>query len=288
MKKLMYMAAAALIVVAGIFWGCQKEDTLTNPEEGLMLKSLTLGGDCNTVCIDENSGDEYAATDSKTETGNGKNAVTNTLSVKVWNTLSEINYEFTSLENGPLQYFDEQTNEWIQLYGFPQGGGTWTLTRALAPDWEACDVVTEQFRMNGNPNIELDETNYSLIGPCEVGCDESFSYVDNQDGTLTFTYIPAEDMTDVNVVFTFPQVEYITFLSGYEYESFVRPGNGNAQNMQADLSFDACVEYTWTIQLVDCTAANATANGWTDFKVDDISKKNENTPNFTYTCPLNE
>lgn len=116
-------------------------------------------------------------------------------------------------------------------------------------------------------------------------CDESFSYEINDDGTVTFTYKPAVDMEDVNVVFTFPQVEFITFLSGYEYESFERPGQGYAQNMQATLSFEACEAYTWTVQLLDCTAANPVANGWTDFKVDGDSKKNDLTPNFTYSCP---
>ncbi|HKI89253.1 MAG TPA: hypothetical protein VKA38_09515 [Draconibacterium sp.] len=38
MKKLVYMAVVALIAAAGIFWSCQKEEVLNNPENGLMLK----------------------------------------------------------------------------------------------------------------------------------------------------------------------------------------------------------------------------------------------------------
>src|SRR5690606_12809446 len=36
-------------------------------------------------------------------------------------------------------------------------------------------------------------------------CEESFTYVTNNDGTYTFTYVPAEDMDDASIVFTFAQ-----------------------------------------------------------------------------------
>jgi hypothetical protein len=38
MKRLIYMSVLAMIAASGIFWSCQKDETLTNPDEGLMLK----------------------------------------------------------------------------------------------------------------------------------------------------------------------------------------------------------------------------------------------------------
>src|SRR5690606_28947004 len=47
-------------------------------------------------------------------------------------------------------------------------------------------------------------------------CEESFDYVDNGDGTYTFTYVPAEDMEGANVVFTFPHGINVSGLEGWE------------------------------------------------------------------------
>jgi hypothetical protein len=113
-----------------------------------------------------------------------------------------------------------------------------------------------------------------------VGCDESFSYVDNGDNeAYVFTYIPAEDVSGAILVFTFAQgvAESATGLNGWAT-------NGSTRQITMDLV--ACQEYTWTVDLTpDCSGSSANSNVWTDFKVDDISKKNSETPTITESCP---
>jgi hypothetical protein len=41
-KNLFYLGTLVLIVAGSIFWSCQKEEMLVNPEEGVMLKSLVV------------------------------------------------------------------------------------------------------------------------------------------------------------------------------------------------------------------------------------------------------
>lgn len=269
MKKLIYLTALALIAAGGIFWSCQKDETMNNPENGLMLKSADNCDECVTNWIDSKE----------------TQLIADNLYVDTWNDDANAYFKVYRLDGATIGNitFDGGSN-----IGFSPAVTEYLITKPVTVD--ACTKVSTLFDKIGGlggaggklENINVD---YYLRELCPQECEESFSYVDNGNGILKFTYIPAVTMTDVNVVFTFPQVQTITFLSGEEYDSFEQPGNGNAQNMQATLSFVACNEYTWTVQLVDCTAANATANGWTDFTVDGISKKNAETPNFTYTCP---
>jgi len=49
----------------------------------------------------------------------------------------------------------------------------------------------------------------------------------------------------------------------------------------------ACETYNWTLTMTkDCNANTPNNNVWTDFKVNNISKKNLNTPtpNIVYPC----
>lgn len=99
-------------------------------------------------------------------------------------------------------------------------------------------------------------------------CEESFSYVDNEDGTYTFTYVPEEDMVDANLVFTFAQGVAVDGLEGWT-------SNGVTKQMKMDL--EACETYSWTVGLdTDCRGVGQpNANLWTDFKVNDVSKKGD-------------
>jgi len=122
---------------------------------------LVGGGDCNEDCIDEESGDEFAATaESPTESWGGRDNDNDskTLSVKVWNTLTTIEYEFTinttANNAGNLQYFDETINpETNEAFGWvaADGGGSldnnvpYLVSRPLPDGWSACEVITEQW-----------------------------------------------------------------------------------------------------------------------------------------------
>jgi len=316
MRKIFTSITLSLVLTATLFTSCQKEETIENQGQ-LLLKEATIESPCE--CLPEadlqffstssNNKDNFASV----EVWNDNEKFYIMVTANASNTMDEIqlSYPFDSELDGEQKNCNYKINYNIS-YSETESFHTHTFEFDLVGDW-ACSEQQFAIRVagiDGNPvflqgdyqsvTFEYQQGQTTKTGTCEnvptpisyilheiclESCEESFSYTDNQNGTVTFHYTPAEDMIDVPVVFTFPQVEFITFLSGYEYDSFIRPGNGNAQNMQAVLSFEACSEYSWTVQLVDCTASNATANGWTDFKVDGISKKNEDTPNFTYTCP---
>lgn len=113
-------------------------------------------------------------------------------------------------------------------------------------------------------------------------CTESFSYVDHENGTYTFTYVAGEDMPDAEVVFTFAQSAYKSGLS----DDFSQNGNGQTYKATMDLEKCDVLEYTITLQAnCDGNGKNENSNVWTDFKVNDVSKKNENTPNLIQSCP---
>jgi len=316
MRKIFTSITLSLVLSGALFYSCQKEETIEN-EKLLSLKEATIPSPCE--CLPEadvqvfsttpNNKDNYASV----EVWNDNEKFYIMVTANASNTMDaiQLSYPFDSELDGEQKNCNYKINYNIS-YSETESFHSHTFEFPLDGDW-ACSEQQFAIRvsgLNGNPvflqgdyqsvTFEYKQgqqtktgtcenvptpISYILHEICEQSCEESFSYTKNQDGTVTFHYIPAEDMIDVPVVFTFPQVQFITFLDGYESESFVRPGKGNAQNMQAVLSFKSCTEYSWTVQLVDCTAANATANGWTDFTVDAISKKNSETPNFTYTCP---
>lgn len=114
---------------------------------------------------------------------------------------------------------------------------------------------------------------------CE-DCEESFTYDDNEDGSYTFTYVPAEDMTGANVTFTFPQ--------GFVDVSpapFTQNGNGNDTTFSSTMDLTSCEEYSWTFELsTHCRGkGQAAVNLWTDFKVNETSKKGD-LENITQSC----
>lgn len=104
-----------------------------------------------------------------------------------------------------------------------------------------------------------------VVAPCG-SCDESFSYVAN-GGNITFTYIPAESVTDANLVFTFAQGAYVSGLSADWTTSGV--------TKQRTMNLVACQAITWTVILdSNCKGGGQTkANVWTDFTVNSDSKK---------------
>ena len=117
---------------------------------------------------------------------------------------------------------------------------------------------------------------YATLEVIECGCDESFSYGDNGDGTYTFTYIPAEDMSGAEVVFTFAQGVVV---EGYDWD-----WNDKSSTRTEKMDLDACETYTWTLTLMaDCSGKSGNSNVWTDFKVNGSSKKGE-LENIVQSC----
>lgn len=193
-------------------------------------------------------------------------------------------FNFPQNYNGP---HEADTNIKIQIETYP-GSGEWESFEDLSYSGEGpkeysyeeeiFEEGTYSFRANflgsaGGPGapVLLDVVDCS-------DCEESFSYLDNENGTYTFTYIPAEDMTDANVVFTFAQGVTISGLEGWGSEGVTK---------QKSMDFEACEDhYSWTVGLeTNCNGVGQkSANLWTDFTVAGESKKNDDTPNIVQAC----
>ena len=118
-------------------------------------------------------------------------------------------------------------------------------------------------------------TNYDFVFE-DCGCEESFTYVDSGNMTYTFTYISEEDMTGAELVFTFAQGAYVDGLDGWE-------DKGQTRKMIMDLT--ACTTYNWTVTLdAKCSGNSQSSNVWTDFKVNDVSKKDHENDKFVQAC----
>ncbi|WP_372920220.1 hypothetical protein [Salegentibacter sp.] len=171
-----------------------------------------------------------------------------------------------------LQVWNPEIEDWESFQQLTyQGAGP----EEYAFEEEALDLGTYEFRAK----IGSGGFNYSAtleVIDCS-DCEESFSYLDNEDGSYTFTYIPEEDMENAEVVFTFAQGVTVDGLEGW---------GSNGVTLQSNLNFEACVEYSWTVELDPrCNGkGQSTPNLWTDFKINDISKKNDETPTIEGIC----
>ncbi len=100
-------------------------------------------------------------------------------------------------------------------------------------------------------------------------CQESFTY-QGEGETYSFTYVPEEDMENAHLVFTFAQAVEVT---GFEPEE---DWNWHGQTMQTTKSLLACTPVTWELTILKkCDGNTSNNNLWTDFKVNDISKKGD-------------
>ena len=120
---------------------------------------------------------------------------------------------------------------------------------------------------------------YLTVEDC---CEESFSYVDNGDGTYTFTYKAGEDMDNAELVFTFAQGAYVSGLG----DAFSQNGNGNGQTYKANMVLEKCdvLQYIVTLN-PKCLGGSKTSNVWTDFTVNTVSKKAHEDDKFEASCP---
>lgn len=179
-------------------------------------------------------------------------------------------FSFTAAVGSNLQVQQLISGVWTQVYQTSQSTAnpqTFNLLFSEAGTYSLRYKIGAGGFTNAEPVI---------VSNCN-DCEESFSYFDNGDGTYTFTYVPAENMNDALVVFTFAQGVDVSGLEGWD---------GNGVTRQLSLDFVACDEYSWTVELdTNCNGGGQKeANLWTDFKVGDESKKNDETPNITKNC----
>lgn len=171
---------------------------------------------------------------------------------------------FTAAVGTNLQVQQLIAGEWVQVYQISQS----TLVNTCFPLTFATEGTYQLRYKIGSGGFTQVAVN---VIDCSEGCEESFSYADYGGGSYTFTYVPAEDMEDVNVEFTFAQG-----VTAQGLEGFTRNGKENSSVWSATRSFEACKSYTYTVTLTpDCSGNSNSSNVWTDFKVGGESKKGE-------------
>jgi hypothetical protein len=187
-----------------------------------------------------------------------------------------------------------------------------TLTVPLPLDWETCDFFDLDIIIYSEPgNTSLTfKTDYILLALCENGGDdggddedeceaEDFYYEkvdpnDPEDYTYTFTYIPAcDEMMDAVVKFTCPHIEDIKSFkvnmgnglikADWSSNPGKRRGAPTVISWVGDIPEDGI---TFEIEFKpDCTQTKSgRANVWTDFKVNEVSKKFEHSNIIAYNC----
>lgn len=174
--------------------------------------------------------------------------------------------------NLQVQQYNEISGEWEQVYKTPNSTSN---PQNFSLTFPSADTYQLRYKAgSGGFSNAMD------VRVANCGCDESFTYVDNQDGTYTFTYIAGEDMEDAEVVFTFAQGAYVSGLS----DEFSQNGN-NGQTYEATMDLKECdvLNYTVTLQPT-CSGNSAKSNVWTDFKVKDVSKKANEEDKFVASC----
>ncbi|CAN5388440.1 hypothetical protein BH23BAC2_BH23BAC2_21850 [soil metagenome] len=177
-------------------------------------------------------------------------------------------FSFEAALGTNLQVQQKVNGDWVQVYQISQSTSN---PQIFELSFSEAGTYALRYKIG---NGGFTETTVTVIN---CGCEESFTYVMNSNGSYTFTYVPAEDMDNAEVVFTFAQSVVVSGLQGW---------TSNGVTMQSRIDLDACEVYTWTVGLnTDCNGrGQKEANLWTDFKVNDDSKKHEGTPNIEKSC----
>jgi hypothetical protein len=177
----------------------------------------------------------------------------------------------------------------------------------LDPEWEACQTFTETiiiYTDPGNNTLLTFNTSYVLLALCadddddddddddEEECDkEDFYYeaIDEDEHKYKFTYIPAcEALTNAVVKFTSPHISGFASMDGKTITTVNRNaksprGNPTVLVWTGDIPEDGI---TFEIDFdPDCTQTNSgKANVWTDFKVNEVSKKFQHSNIVAFDC----
>lgn len=267
----MYVVAPLIVGMALVF-SCQKEE-IANQDQVPSLKSASIN--CS-QCVDNWIDSKVTATG--WVKSNKPEEVAPDTYLETYNDATYANYRV---------YRTSGTFEEVRVNGAVAYSGvgvnTYSWQAPLAEGWKACDKVTVTVELRGvsggTGRTDVKSFDYYLRELCP-GCDESFTYTDNGNNSYTFTYTPSEDLNDQLVVFTFAQGTVVTGLD----ESW----STNGATRQKTMSFTKCEPVSWTVTLTpDCSGHSGKSNVWTDFKVNDVTKKHAGTPNIEIDCPDN-
>lgn len=255
--------------------------------ETASLKTLINYDDCSNSCIEAGTESYYAKSASRLGSS-GQN--TKSVGYVAYNTetqfVVEVLYQITNGSSNAKADITINIDNDVKLIEEVASGTVVSHSINLPLGWQACDNISFSVLQEalGQP-INFNES-YSLIGVCDSGCDESFSYEENEDGSYTFTYISSEDLENAEVKFTCPHIASFEALDDKIYS--VNPGNshGSPTVLTWIGDIDACTEMTFTLSFeADCDQTNSgKANMFTDFKVNGESKKGSN-ENIVFDCP---
>ncbi|MFC3416566.1 hypothetical protein [Algoriphagus hitonicola] len=246
---------------------------------------------CNSSCITDDEDTWYVKSYTQFYDEEDGKSVT----IDIYNSPTMIYYSISSTEDIYKIEFKGET-----LYdetGTGQNAGDPAVQPFVYPveigefdnDWFGCENESAiiSVRRSANPNgngagiQQTFETSYDLVPVCS-DCEESFTYEANEvDGTITFFYTPEESMEDAELVFTFAQAE----------EVLIDEFSPSGATMQATMDLEACVTYVFETKIIGlrCTGdGQSDVNVLTDFKVNDMSKKNDDTPNIVWACSSEE
>jgi hypothetical protein len=184
----------------------------------------------------------------------------------------EITFTVTGTGQKQIRMWDG--DEWIQVASAGNSSNPLTYTTTLA-----AGTYYFGYKLGAtfypSPSAPVTDGFEVEIDNC---CVPGFTYIDNEDGTYTFTLVPEEDLDNAELVFTFAQ----SYQSGLS-EEWEQAGQG--QTMQTTMNLVACETYEWTVTLVaNCSGNSGQSNVWTDFKINDISQKADPEDKFIQDC----
>lgn len=281
--------ALSVMVLASCSQVATYEQADMTPEEvafaaknGFNLTPYGTGGNENAALLACSAGciTERVLFEDNTSTRIGNSSNYKNVNYQIWNTATQLIVQTTSnratdkveiIVNG-VTYTNDPALD------VPAGELLFTYFE-LPEGYDPCEyTLTSVKHFGGGPQVTLSTINYGVYEYC-TACVESFSYVDEGDSqAYVFSYTPSESVTGANLVFTFAQgtAESATGLDDWSVEGVTR---------QITMDLVACKTYTWTVDLTpDCSGKSPNSNVWTDFKVNDISKRNSGTPTIVESC----
>lgn len=166
--------------------------------------------------------------------------------------------------------------------------GTYTPTAATTQRFTAYfDGIASNGKASNSVGVDVTSVVCTPPGAGNT-CTESFSYVKNEnDLTYTFTYRSPEKLENATVKFTCPHVSAVTSADGKTLTSNPGKGKGSPTVITWEGTINPCEEISFKLQFSpDCDQNDAGfANLWTDFSVNEKSKKTLETETIKYQCP---
>jgi len=213
--------------------------------------------DCGSSCITSDSATWIVKAERKNFNSNFF------VDMEIYNTPEKIIYRFTSNSTiATINGSSINSNTAILEFDFTDGlkacaleERNFTVTRS-GQDGDAGNAITF------NSSYQL----FNLCPPVEVECDNSLSYVENEDGSFSFTFVPKANLDNARLVFTFTEGLVVDGLGDWSINGVTR---------QKTLDLKAMAIYSWTVFLnADCKGTGQSdANLWTDFTVNGESRK---------------